>query len=66
LTLENQLATAVCENIEQKGVVCPTQLRKGLFAVSTPDTIYHNPSSTTAKCLFHGTGISLLIRMESA
>ena len=27
LQLENQLATAVCQDIEKKGVVCPAQLR---------------------------------------
>ena len=57
--LENQLATAVCENIAKNGVVCPAQLRKGLFTVSALDNIDHNPSSTTAKGSFHGTGISL-------
>ena len=57
--VENQLATAVCENIEKNGVVCPAQLRKGLFTVSALDNIDHNPSSTTAKGSFHGTGISL-------
>ena len=57
--VENQLATAVCENIANNGVVCPAQLRKGLFTVSALDNIDHNPSSTTAKGSFHGTGISL-------
>ncbi len=52
LQLENQLATAVCEDI---GVVCPAQLRKLLGAL---DNLDHNPSSTTAQGSFHGTGIS--------
>ncbi|KAK1891518.1 putative translation initiation factor IF-2 [Dissostichus eleginoides] len=57
--MENQLATATCENIAKNGVVCPAQLRKGLFTVSALDNLDHNPSRTTAKGSFHGTGISL-------
>ena len=57
--LENQLATAVCQDIEKKGVVCPAQLRKGLFTIGALDNLDHNPSSTTAKGSFHGTAISL-------
>jgi len=56
---ENQLATAVCEDIEKKGVVCVSQLRKGLFTTGALDNLDHNPSSTTAKGSFHGTGITL-------
>lgn len=59
LQLENQLANAVCDDIDKKGIVCPTQLRKGLFTVGALDNLDHNPSSTTAKDSFHGTGISL-------
>ena len=59
MSFESQLATSVCENIEQTGVVCPSLLRKGLFTVGALDNIDHNPSSTTAKGSFHGTGISL-------
>lgn len=59
LQLESQLATAVCENFQDKGVVVPAQLRCGLFTVGALDNLDHNPSSTTAKDSFHGTGISL-------
>jgi len=57
--LENQLATAVCENIAKNGIVCPAQLRKGLFTVSALDNTDHNSSNTTAKGSFHCTSISL-------
>ena len=57
--LENQLATAICENIGKIGVMCPAQLRKGLFIMNALDNLDHNPSSTTAKGSFHGTGINL-------
>lgn len=59
LHLEDHLATAVCEDMKKKGAVCPTQLRFRLFTVGALDNIYHNPSSTTARGSFHGTGISL-------
>ena len=54
LQLENQLATS-----QEIGLVCPIQLCHGLFTVGALDNLDHNPSSTTAKDSFHGTGISL-------
>ena len=59
LQLENQLATSVCEFTKEIGLVCPIQLHHGLFTVGALDNLDHNPSSTTAKDSFHGTGISL-------
>ena len=59
LQVENEIATATCENMKMKGIVCPVQLRQGLFTVGTLDNIDYNPSNTTAKGSFHGTGISL-------
>ena len=57
--LENLLANAVCERFEEEGLVCPANLRKGLFTVGVLDNIDHNPSSTSAQGSFHGTGISV-------
>lgn len=34
-------------------------MRRQLFTVAAVDNLDHNPSSTTAKDSFHGTGISL-------
>ena len=59
LQLESQLATTVCEDFQKKGVVVPAQLQRGLFTIGALDNLDHNPSSTTAKGSFHGTGISL-------
>ena len=59
LQLENQLATAVCQDMDNKGVVCPAQLHKGLFTSGALDNLDHNLSSTTAKGAYHGTGMSL-------
>ena len=59
LELENWIGTSVCERFEEKGVVIPACLRKGLFTVGALDNLYDNPSSTTVVDAFHGTGISL-------
>ncbi|KAG1666280.1 putative aldolase class 2 protein [Nymphon striatum] len=45
--------------VNKEGLVCPSQLRKDLFTVGALDNIDYNPSSTTAKDSFHGTGISI-------
>ncbi len=59
IQVENQLATGVCQHIAEIGLVCPSQLRHGLFTIGALDNLDHNPSSTTATDFFHGTGISL-------
>ena len=58
LEIENELATAVCQDIEKNGAVVPTQVRKELFAMGALDNNNHYTSSTTAKGSFHGTSIS--------
>ena len=42
-----------------EGLLCPSPLRKDIFTTNAVDNIDHNPSSTTAKSSFHGTGISI-------
>jgi len=49
----------VCEQYCSENVVCPRNLHEGLFITAAIDNIDHNPSSTTTKDSFHGTGISL-------
>ena len=55
----NGLGTSVCKHFETIGVLCPLQLKKGFLTVGAIDNLDHNPSSTTSKGSFHGTGISL-------
>ncbi|CAG9768430.1 unnamed protein product [Ceutorhynchus assimilis] len=44
----------------EKGAVCPSNLKNGIFTVSALDNIVYNPSSSTSRGSgFHGTGISL-------
>ncbi|KAG1695324.1 hypothetical protein GQR58_006635 [Nymphon striatum] len=59
IELGDLLSDAVCKRFGEEGLVCPSQLRKGLFTVGALDNIDYNPSSTTAKDSFHGTGISI-------
>ena len=56
--VEDDTAASICKHYEEIGLVCPPQLRKGLLTIGVADNIDHNPSSTTAKDSFHGTGIS--------
>lgn len=59
IEITKDLGTAVVNRAEEEEVVCPTLLRKGLFTTCAVDNLDHNPSSTTAKSSFHGTGMSL-------
>jgi len=54
-----ELGDAVVAKYIGDGVVCPPELRTGLFTTSAIDNIDHNPSSTTSTTSFHGTSISL-------
>ena len=59
LSISTQLAQRVCRQFEHDQTVCPINLRHGLFTTSAVDNIDHNPSATTSKSSFHGTGISI-------
>ncbi|MES9881369.1 MAG: hypothetical protein ABW185_10860, partial [Sedimenticola sp.] len=58
--LESNIELNMCKRFAANSVVCPSQLRTGLFVVGAMDNIDHNPSSTTALSSFHGTGISIV------
>lgn len=59
LNITAEIADKVCKQYENDGVVCPTQLKGGLFTTAGVDNIDHNPSSKLAKESFHGTAITL-------
>jgi hypothetical protein len=59
LGISTQLGEAAVERFVSEGVVCPPKLRQGVFTTAAVDNIDHNPSSTTSKSFFHGTGISI-------
>ena len=60
LCLSAQMGNSVCQLYHIEQVVCPPTLRGNVFTTAAVDNIDHNPSATTAKISFHGTGISLL------
>ena len=47
---------AACQLYLIEQVVCPPTLRSNVFTTAAVDNIDHNPSATTAKNSFHGTG----------
>ena len=60
LQLENLLAKNVCEQFKLEGIVCPDNLRKGIYTIGALDNIDHNPSSSSAQGSLHGTAISII------
>ena len=60
LHLSAEMGNSVCQLFQTEQVVCPPILKSNVFTTSAVDNIDHNPSSTTAKYSFHGTGISLI------
>ncbi|KAJ8048750.1 hypothetical protein HOLleu_01187 [Holothuria leucospilota] len=59
LAISTELGDKICHYYKMEKAVCPPELKGGLFTTATVDNIDHNPSSTSAHDLFHGTGISL-------
>ncbi|KAK3753825.1 hypothetical protein QZH41_005373 [Actinostola sp. cb2023] len=63
LAISTALGNELCRRYEEDNVVCPPNLRLGVFTTSAVDNIDHNPTSTTARDSFHGTGISKSVAM---
>ena len=59
MCISTDLGNNVCQYYHSTGAVCPPNLSKNVFTVAAVDNIDHNPSSSTSKSSFHGTGISL-------
>ena len=60
LRLSAEMGNSVCQRFHMEQVVCPPIMRGSVFTTAAVDNIDHNPSATTAKDSFHGTGISLV------
>ena len=59
LEVSAQLGDAAVSKYVEDGMVCPPDLRRGLFTTAAMDNIDHNPTATTATSSFHGTSISI-------
>ena len=57
--LSEDIATAMKNHFQKEGIVCPKSLKKDSSTMGAIDNIDHNPSSTTSKHSFYGTGISI-------
>ena len=60
LRLSPQMGSSAYDQFYRDRVACPPKLRGNVFTTGAVDKIDHDPSSTTSKKYFHGTGISLL------
>ena len=58
-SISADLENNISELYKTKGVVCPRQLRHGIFTTAAYDNIDHNLSSNTALGALRGTAISL-------
>ena len=61
LAISTMLGNRICHLYNSQGVVCPLQLRRGVFTTSAVDNI----SSTSAQGSLHGTGISIFQHPDS-
>ena len=59
LEIQNSIINQLCKLCDVQRSVCPPRLQENKFTVSAIDNLDHNPSSSTAKDSFHGTGISI-------
>lgn len=59
MEISTSIGNCVCEQYHRDQVVCPPNVRQGLFTTAAVDNMDHNPSTTTATDSFHGTRISL-------
>ena len=59
LEIQNSITHLLCKLYDVQRSACPPRLQENIFTVSAIDNLDHNPSSSTAKDSFHGTGISI-------
>ena len=60
LQISAQLGDAAVARYTEDGVVCSSELRKGLFTTAAMNNIDYNPTATTTMTSFHGTSMSIL------
>ena len=59
LDISSELGNKISHHYQALNVVCPPELKCGLFTTAAVDNIDHNPSFTSAHDAFHGTAQSL-------
>ena len=59
LALSTNIGNTMCSQFQRHNIVCPSILKRNLFATNTIDKVDHDPCSRSAKDAFHGTSIYL-------
>ena len=59
MEVQTDITKQLCTLYNAQKSVCPPKLQKNAFTVAAIDNLDHNPTSSTAKTSFHGTGISI-------
>ena len=62
--IQDTITKQACQMFEEKQMVCPMTLKEGYFIQAAIDNLDHNPTSSTSKESFYGTGISLVQYMK--
>ena len=65
LNLTSDISNTIFEQYRVDGIVCPPKLHCGVHTSAAVDNLDYNPTSSTAKDSFHGTGISLIQHLSS-
>ena len=65
LNISDDIHTALQQHYEDEGLMCPIGLQKNTFTIGAVDNIDHNPTSSTSRRSFHGTGISIFQNIET-
>ena len=59
MEIQTAITKQQCNLYDVTGYVCPPRLQENVFTLAANDNLDHNPTSSTAKNYFHGTGISI-------
>ena len=65
MEIQEDITQYLCTKYNREALVCPPQLKQGLFTITSIDNIDHIPSSATASSSFHGTTISIFQKVTS-
>lgn len=57
LSISADITNSLGRQYQNNGFVCPSSLRESLVTLAAVDNIDYNPSTTSVKSSFHGTGI---------
>ena len=65
MEIQEDITHYLCTKYNREALVCPPQLKQGLFTITAIDYVDHIPSSATASSSFHGFTISVTSKVTS-